>query len=253
MEAETAESPIASTAFRRVFEILLFVALLAAVYVKFAPLEFSMPGYGADPSWMAVREASAHGWRLGRDIIFTSGPLAALYTRWFQPDRLGAYLAAYFILIVTFASLVAAVARRSDRLAAAFLAAFGVALYPFRDAFFVALPLLTSLVILSPRRETLEKAGTVFGLFCCALATLAKFLVAPAALATFILCDIASLVRRSLPIYILDLPITHRNVDGDGVEKNAVQVLRDRIHRREEGTGRAVGRGIESEIDVHVR
>jgi hypothetical protein len=42
---------------------------------------------------------------------------------------------------------------------------------------------------------------TAFGLFCCALLTLAKFVVAPAAIATFILCDIAAMVRRRLPVY----------------------------------------------------
>src|SRR4029077_15856863 len=146
MEAEIAEPPTAATGLRRVFGILLFVALLAAVYIRFTPLEFSMPAYGTDPSWMAVLgEASAHGWRLGRDIIFTSGPLAAIYTRWFQPDRLGAHFAANLVLIVTFASLVGIVAWRNGRLAAAFLAALGIILYPFRDAIFVTYPLLTSL------------------------------------------------------------------------------------------------------------
>jgi hypothetical protein len=202
METEIAKPPIVSTRVRRVFGTLLFIALLVAVYVKFAPLEFSMPEYGADPSWIAVLgEASAHGWRLGRDIIFTSGPLAAIYTRWFQPDRLDAYLAAYSVLIVTFASLVTIMACRSGRLAAGFLAAVGLILYPFRDAIFVAYPLLTSLAILSPRRGTVEKTAAAFGLFCCALASLAKFLVAPAAIAMFILCDAASLMRRSLPVY----------------------------------------------------
>jgi hypothetical protein len=202
VEAETADRPTAAAGFERVFGIPAFVALLAAVYVKFAPLEFTMPDYGLDQSWMAVLgEASAHGWRFGRDIIFTSGPLSAIYTRWFQPDRLGAHFAANLVLIVTFASLVGIVAWRNGRLAAAFLAALGIILYPFRDAIFVTYPLLTSLAILSPQRGTLDRTAAAFGLFCCALATLAKFLVAPAAIATFLLCDVASLIRRSLPVY----------------------------------------------------
>jgi hypothetical protein len=202
MEAEAVESRIEASGFRRALGIGVFAALLAAVYVKFAPLEFTMPEYGADPSWIAVLgEASAHGWRLGRDIIFTSGPLSAIYTRWFQPDRLGAYLAAYLVLIVTFASLVTIVAWRGGRVATAFLAALGIVLYSFTDAVFVAYPLLFALVVLAPRRGILEKTTAALGVFCCALATLAKFLVAPAALATFILCDIAALMRRSFPVY----------------------------------------------------
>jgi hypothetical protein len=202
MEAETAERPMEAARFRRVFGIAVLVALLAAVYVKLAPFQFTMPGYGLDVSWIAVLgEASERGWRFGRDIIFTSGPLSAIYTRWFQPDRLGAYLAAYFVLVVTVAWLVTIVAWRNGRLAAALLAAFGIVLDPFRDAVFVAYPLLTSLVILSPQRGTLDKTAAAFGLFCCALATLAKFLVAPAAIAAFILCDSAALLRCRLPVY----------------------------------------------------
>ena len=116
MESETEQK----ARLRRVLGITAFVALLVALYVKFAPLDFTMPDYGLDPSWMAVLgEASAHGWRFGRDIIFTSGPLSAIYTRWFQPDRLGAYFAAYFVLVVTFAWLVTLPAWRNGRLAAA--------------------------------------------------------------------------------------------------------------------------------------
>ena len=185
-----------------VFGIAIFIVLFAAVYVNLAPLQFSMPGNGPDDSWVAVLgEASAHGWRFGRDIIFTSGPLSAIYTHWFQPGRLGTYLAEYFVLIVTAAWLVSIVAWRNGRLAATLLAALGIVLAPFRDAVFVAYPLLTSLVILSPQRGTSDTAAVAFGLFCCAVATLAKFLVAPAAIAAFILCDSAALFRRRLPVY----------------------------------------------------
>jgi hypothetical protein len=202
MESETAERPIEAAGFQRVGGIAAFIALLAAVYVKLAPLEFTMPGYGLDQSWMAVLgEAPVHGWRLGRDIIFTSGPLSAIYTHWFQPDRLGAYLAAYFVLVVTFAGLITVLAWRSGRLAAAFLVALGIVFYPFPDAVFVAYPLLTSLVILSRQTGTLNRTAIASGLFCCALVTLAKFLVAPAAIAAFILCDAAALMRRRWPVY----------------------------------------------------
>jgi hypothetical protein len=202
MEARTAERPTEAAGFQRVFGTSIFVALLAAAYVQFTPLQFSMPGYGLDESWAAVLgEAPAHGWRFGRDIIFTCGPLSALYTHWFQPDRLGAYLAAYSILIVTFAALVTILTWRSGRIAAAFLVMLGIILYPFHDPVFLAYPLLTSLVILSPKQGTLDKTAAAFGLFCCALVSLAKFLVVPAAIAAFILCDSASVMRRRLPVY----------------------------------------------------
>ena len=65
---------------------LVFVANLAAAYIAFAPLEFQMPRYGLDPSWVAVLgEAPVHGWRFGRDIIFTLGPYACTYTGQYHP------------------------------------------------------------------------------------------------------------------------------------------------------------------------
>jgi len=184
---------------------LVFVANLAAAYVTLAPLEFRMPGYGLDPSWMAVLgEASAYGWRFGRDIIFTSGPLSVIYTHWFRPDQLGLYVAANAVLIVTFAMLVTVLAWRSGTLRAAFLVALGITLcppFPIGDAFLVVYPLLVALVVLLPEHGSLEKTTAGLGLICCALATLAKFLVAPAAVVTFILCDGALATRRRWPIY----------------------------------------------------
>jgi hypothetical protein len=202
LKTETAERPTEAIGFPRALGFPAFVVLLAAVYVTMAPLEFSMPAYGLDESWTAVLgEASTHGWRFGRDIIFTSGPLSPIYTHWFQPDRFSAYLAADLILVVTFASIVFILGWRSDSLAGVFLAALGIVLYPFRDAIFVAYPLLTSLVILSPQRGALDKAAAALGLICCALATLAKFPVALAAILMFVLCDIAGIIRRRLPFY----------------------------------------------------
>src|SRR5437660_4869117 len=207
VKADTAEFPRSqASGFRLILGVLLFLANVAAVYVVFAPLDFHMPEYGLDPSWVAVLgEASAHGWRFGRDIIFTSGPLSSLYTHWFQFDHLDRYLAANVALIVVFALLVTTLAWRNRRIAAGFLVAAGISLCFFagRNAIIVVYPLLVSLVVLSPTWGILEKASAASGVFCAALLTLVKFLVVPAAVLTFILCDIAAIVRRRWPFYTL--------------------------------------------------
>jgi hypothetical protein len=207
VKAGTAEFPRSQArGFLLILGVLVFLANIAAVYVVFAPLDFHLPGYGLDPSWVAVLgEASAHGWRFGRDIIFTSGPLSSLYTRWFQPDHLDRYLVANVVLIAVFALLVTTVAWRNRRIAAGFLVAAGIAscYLAGRDCIFIAYPLLVSLVVLSQNWGSLEKALAGLGVFCAALLTLAKFLTAPAAIVTFILCDIASIVRRRWPFYTI--------------------------------------------------
>jgi hypothetical protein len=200
----TAEFPLSrARGFRLTLAALVFLANLAAIYAAFAPLDFRMPDYGLDHSWVAVLgEASAHGWRFGRDIIFTSGPLSSVYTHWFQLDHLGRDLAANIALIAVFSLLVTTVAWRNCRIATGFLFA-SVCLFIVRDGILVACPLLVSLVVLLPDQGISEKTSAALGVFCSALLTLAKFLIAPVAIVTFILCDIAAIARRRWPVYTL--------------------------------------------------
>lgn len=61
----------------------LMVLTLACAWIPFDP---RMPEAGLDPSWMiAVNEAAARGMAFGRDLVFTYGPLAVLYTRVYHP------------------------------------------------------------------------------------------------------------------------------------------------------------------------
>jgi hypothetical protein len=62
----------------------LCAVLAAAFFVPFFP---GMPVPGIDSSWiMAVNETIARGLVFGRDIIFTSGPLAPIYTGAYSPQ-----------------------------------------------------------------------------------------------------------------------------------------------------------------------
>jgi hypothetical protein len=60
--------------------------LLITVVFKFVPFVPKMPAGGVDPSWaFGLNQAVAQGMAFGRDIIYTFGPYASIYTRLYHP------------------------------------------------------------------------------------------------------------------------------------------------------------------------
>ena len=81
------------------------VALLASCIAVFTAFSPGMPAPGLDPSWMlAMNQAVAQKLAIGREIVFTFGPYASIYTKSFHPatDHLmvmgGLYLGFCFFL-----------------------------------------------------------------------------------------------------------------------------------------------------------
>src|ERR1700730_16822454 len=71
----------------------IWVPVFAAITIigLIVPLNPAMPRGGLDPSWvMSMNEAAAGHMRFGRDVIFTFGPYAVLYSEFYHPalDRL---------------------------------------------------------------------------------------------------------------------------------------------------------------------
>lgn len=169
--------------------------LLLGAFVAFAPLELRMPAYGLDPSWIAVLgEASTRGYHFGTEINYTLGPLSAVYSRYFDDATFGSHLLAAFVLVGALAFLFFAAARLNGRRAAAMFA--GVALMLMLDnidQLYTALPMLTAFVALAPVAtpddRRLRSAATGAGIVASAIATLAKFSVAPLAFAAMLLVD----------------------------------------------------------------
>jgi hypothetical protein len=97
-------TPIVHTILRFVLALALCLTILAV----FIPLDPSMPVPGLDTSWMfAMNQAVAQHLVFGRDIIFTFGPYASIYTELYHPatDRLmiwgSVFLGlAYFVLLL---------------------------------------------------------------------------------------------------------------------------------------------------------
>jgi hypothetical protein len=84
----------------------IYFFLFFVVLAVFVPLNPEMPSHGLDPSWkFAMNEGVARNLVFGRDIVFTFGPYASIYTEVYEPqtDKL-MLLGAYSWALVTFFS-----------------------------------------------------------------------------------------------------------------------------------------------------
>ena len=71
---------------RFVINIVLWIFLLITIIAVFVPFSPKMPTAGLDPSWMfGMNQATAQGLAFGKDMIFTFGPYASIYTKTYQP------------------------------------------------------------------------------------------------------------------------------------------------------------------------
>lgn len=67
--------------------LILALVLLITVISVFVPFSPAMPAASLDPSWeFGMNQAVAQGLSFGRDIIFTFGPYASIYTKLYHPS-----------------------------------------------------------------------------------------------------------------------------------------------------------------------
>ncbi|ADU70296.1 hypothetical protein [Pantoea sp. At-9b] len=127
---------------------LFLLALLLVSIAVFVPLSPRMPWEGLDPSWSyGMNEALAHGMSIGKDIIFTFGPYASIYTQSYHPatDHLMIWGALY--LAISFAIAVWLNFRVSGwPLKIAVLAVLSALIYG-RDALFFFYPMLVGIQV----------------------------------------------------------------------------------------------------------
>ncbi|HHF7365461.1 TPA: hypothetical protein ACPSKY_000556 [Legionella bozemanae] len=70
----------------KLFDVLSKLILLLIIICAFVPLSPKMPAPGIDPSWaLGLNQAVAQGLAFGKEIIFTLGPYASLYTKTYHP------------------------------------------------------------------------------------------------------------------------------------------------------------------------
>lgn len=103
------------------------IAALVIAFLFLMPLNPAMPQTGLDPSWCAaLNEAVAKHMVFGRDLVFTFGPLASVYTQTYHPGTDD--------IMLVFSGLVAA----------GFCIACALLVSPHRHFILLALPVLVA-------------------------------------------------------------------------------------------------------------
>ena len=81
-----------------------------------SPVNGALPGINIDLSWpYTLADATARHIPFGRDMVFTMGPLASLYTRFFLPDQRATVFVLKALLVLAFCLATVAMSRRSTR------------------------------------------------------------------------------------------------------------------------------------------
>lgn len=187
--------------------LIVLVILLATYIAVIMPLNPGMPSGGIEGSWiLGMNQAVTQGMTFGKDIIFTFGPYASVYTKSYQPETDGLMLgASLFITIVLFTTTVT-LSRRSPLWT---ILAFSIifASIPFSpDAIFFFYPFLVALIIYqhdstlcSPSSVGMKRTANYFILLVFApfgLLPLIKSSILFACLPTICLSTIIFLIRR---------------------------------------------------------
>lgn len=69
-----------------IVNVILWIVLIITIIAAFVPFSPAMPGAGLDPSWgFGMNQAMAQGLSFGKEIIFTFGPYASIYTKSYHP------------------------------------------------------------------------------------------------------------------------------------------------------------------------
>ncbi|HTU62245.1 MAG TPA: hypothetical protein VMF89_27490, partial [Polyangiales bacterium] len=77
-----------------------------------SPFDPGMPGSGLDPSWrQALPEASARGLQIGRDVVYSFGPLSGIYSNEYHPAVFVSTVCVTLLLCAVFAVLLQRLAR----------------------------------------------------------------------------------------------------------------------------------------------
>jgi hypothetical protein len=125
------------------------LALLLTLLCALVPLAPRMPGASLDESWlMGVNQAMAQGAAFGRDLVFTYGPYASIYTRAYHPatDSLMLWSSAYLALSFALACAVMTRGRPWACTVALGLIVAGLLPYP-ADTLLFSYPLIAVLAV----------------------------------------------------------------------------------------------------------
>lgn len=146
---------------------LLFLIISIALIVPFSP---KMPAYGLDPAWaLAINEAVAQSFSFGKEIIFTLGPYAAIYTKVYHPATDGMMLWGGLCLSLVYGvTLLLLLKRLYWPWILALLILYLFFIYS-KDALFLSLPLLLGIYLFdgiqNKTKRSIKTLALLAGLF----------------------------------------------------------------------------------------
>ena len=178
--------------------ILYGVAVLLMLLGQWRPL-FLMDA-SPEPWIMVLSEAAAGRYRFGTDIVFTSGPLADIYTRLFNPLTYRAVLVVVYGLMALQAVAFTILARRARSLFFPLLLLPVLFFIVARDVQVMLTPLLVALVVLGRPTGRGTVILTLIGAVASSISTLIKFSVFPLSIGVFLLVDLNRIRLRALPV-----------------------------------------------------
>lgn len=154
----------------------LFIALTSVLL--FLPFHSVMPRPGLDASFtLAINEAVAQRMAFGKDIIFTAGPLASIWSKTYHPATILMAFLGGGLIGIGHAFLTYTISANSHRSWVWVYVLFLIFLLESRDALFLIYPMLLSLVIYrislpSPNRDRIQlsKMGAIW--FAAAVSSL---------------------------------------------------------------------------------
>ncbi|MDM0067883.1 hypothetical protein [Variovorax sp. J31P207] len=169
---------------------LLVFAVLCAAIARFIPLDPAMPGPTLDDGWaIAMNQAVSQGLQFGRDLVFTFGPYASVYTRLYHPQTDTLMLGGSLLLALAFGFSVMVLARRSQWFWIA-VTGLAVAATGDKDALLYGVALASCLAFL----ELIENGDDTGGShFLIAVFVLAPFGLLPAIKGTMFILSVGML------------------------------------------------------------
>jgi hypothetical protein len=195
----------------RYLPLVISVVALVVTALLLIPFSPAMPQAGLDESWRsALNEAVVHGYVFGRDLVFTFGPLASVYSTVFNPGTDAAMMIGSTVFAVGVCAALG-LAAHPRRHMFSLMVPFVVAISVARDSVFLALPFLLLMAIIrtllpdsSPLRlrpTPLVLSGIVLATISTSIEPIVKGSFAGAVAACCALAFVA-LARRSLRMAI---------------------------------------------------
>lgn len=133
---------------QRIARYLAALVLCLTALAVFVPLEPLMPVNGLDKSWMmAMNQGVVQGLVFGRDIIFTFGPYASIYTELYHPATDKLMVLGSSFLGLSYALLLLLLGKDEKIYKLMLYGIFLACFIDSRDALFFSCPLIISLVV----------------------------------------------------------------------------------------------------------